>query len=278
MSEHLSPAFGIVRSVDAALGVANRSYNAGVLVPEHPFVLPIHSAGQIMEPVEILRIEPLWDEASILLEFDAVIARISQQTGEEFITNGVNFHFVIPEEMLPQTEEEWQETLDSYGENAEKSATGDCEQNKGGVYTLRIGYRGLEYQVGKAEVLETMGHEFGHTLNDREIIEDTSVESELLAYAFEKYFLEFCDLTHQDKERLKEVGEEEVNAPFNVHDKALTTLKKLEKRGMNKEEIIAQLLQRNFCGAPYDPNHKTMPRKEVVDRNRAWKKVEGMLP
>ncbi len=176
-----------------------------------------------------------WSEQDIQLRFAVILGKIAENVSHPSLTmHGRTFSFVDREKLRPQTEEERQQIIDTYGEYA-IDGSGDCRQNPDGTYLMRIGYHGLEDSSSEGEVLEVMAHEYGHTLGG---FLKSPVLEELKAYAFDNLFMRI----YYDNDQYLQPQ----IYTSTVHDDALLILGKFLNAGVSEELLIANLTQSPF--------------------------------
>lgn len=114
-------------------------------------------------------------------DFKRIISEIEEDLECELPLYDRDFSFVSRDELKPKTKEEADRLVERYGEYMRGGGGGDCTRMDDGTYKLRIGGKDEE-NTGLFEVIETAGHEYGHTLGQ---ILDEVAEEELKASAFE---------------------------------------------------------------------------------------------
>lgn len=188
------------------------------------------------EVVEIELVEGIptsWNPRDLLHEFSEQLEIIGKQIGYQLTLDGRNMCFVTPEEMRPQTEKERRRLLRRYGEYARDGGIADCNRKRNGTFSIRLGFLGKTDDKSKDDVLNTMAHEYGHTLGSRFI---SPIFEEVKAYTFAALFMKHYGVVEIDLSL-------EIN---NKHKTALFRLEQLVGRGICEEAVIAHLISAPF--------------------------------
>jgi hypothetical protein len=202
--------------------------------------------GKIIDPFANLpvpeirvrqRKEP-WTTDGVMQSFARTLRTISKRTGEPLSMDGVEVHFVTPDDIRPKTDAEREYLRNKYGEYILDGVAGDCTTNEDGTFTIRLGVQGTSKT--KREVMELFAHEYGHTRGDHI---DSAVYEELKAYTFANLFMKtYSRLDFYSNFRF---------SADTVHEDALYRLEELMIY-MEPEVVFAHLIDRPFAG--YNPS------------------------
>lgn len=190
-----------------------------------------------------------WNPTQIQKEFEEQLQSISVQIGGPPLTiSNIDIQFVTKEEMLHKTDAERQSLIDWYGgDYIADGVTSDCQRNNDGTFTLRIVDTSKEKSMAKDDVLQSMAHEYGHTLGPEFL--ESPVFEELKAYTFARLFMRHSYDDGLDTLQI-------------VHKTASLKLGQLLDSGLKEEAIIAHLIGQPFGGFQPDDYIK------VLDANK----------
>ena len=188
-----------------------------------------------------------WNPRRVRTEFKKQLAILSKQIDHPLTLDGRRIRFVTPEQMRPKTEEQRQLLIDRYGEYIRDGGVGSCTRYIDGTFRLRIGYL-REESISQDEVLETMAHEYGHSLGP---FLDSAIFEELKAYAF-------SDLVMRQFYGVSELLYIQMTVS-NVHETARFYLEQLIEHDIPPEAILAHLIGSVF--GRYKPNDYLLSKK-----------------
>lgn len=213
--------------------------------------IPYNGTANFSRPMEVIRLEDLfgdsesvvdepepqlWTPSQLQKEFVAQLGKMDRQIRSPRLTmSRRTLTFVTPDEMIPKTDKEKQSLIQRYGNYVADGGIGDCMRNPDGTFTIRIGFAGQEDTVSKEDVLELMGHEYGHTLGEH--LEDPIFE-ELKANAFANLFMR--SYFNVSRYRIYQID------VSTIHDTAQFWLEQLLDKGINEEAILAHLTGNRF--------------------------------
>lgn len=218
--------------------VQNWSIPPIILVPyDPPHKKPIRDIEVIdlRDDIGIKLIEDTesWTIPQIKREFKTLLGNIRADIKHPHLTmRGRSFTFVPREAMRPQTEEERQWLITTYGEYVKDGGAGSCEWNADGTFTLKVAY--TDTSSGKDDKIAIMGHEYGHTLGKR--LEPVVFE-ELKAYTFSNLIMKYY---HNTEYRVFPIDD------TNIHNAAQAKLLQLLEAGIPEEAILAHLTGEQF--------------------------------
>lgn len=190
-----------------------------------------------LEELTIEETSAEWNPGQIRQEFLKVLRDLDAKLGYPRLTmRRRSVQFVTKDEIRPQTEEEKQQLIEKYGgDYILDGITGDCTRNTDGSFTLRVGFKGEEEAVHHDDVLQTVAHEYGHTVGER--LEDATLE-ELKAYTFENLVMREFYKASQYYPYVMDAS--------TTHSIALFRLEQLLTRGIPEEAILAHVTGRRF--------------------------------
>lgn len=184
-------------------------------------------------------IVPNWNPEQLHQQFLQNLQMLSEKIGQGLPIEDRYISFVPREEMRPETKEEQLALINTYGEYIKDGGVGDCARNDDGTFTIRIGYLGEETTTVEDAVIDTLAHEYGHTLGERL---PSSIDEELKAYAFTNLFMRHFFEGIYLMEPVEVSG---------VHEESLHRLNQLTNAGIPSEAILAQLIGESF--GKYNP-------------------------
>ncbi len=184
-----------------------------------------------------------WRADEIRLEFRNGLSALASEFNIDLPTSSYRVVFVGSKNMLPKDKEPRERLARRYGAYILDGISGSCTRLPNGRFRLRLGYMGKQKVVDKDSVMETLSHEYGHTLGD---LIDNPIFEELKADAFCSLFMR----VYTDVNEYLIDGE----SPDKVHDIARSRLAQLTLRGFSEGAIIAHLTGKSFGDFRPDSN------------------------
>jgi len=176
-----------------------------------------------------------WSRRRVMADYRDVLSLISHESGVYLPTAGRQVLFVDQRELMPKNPLEREFMMARYGKDIFRTIIGDCKRRSGGMFRIRLGFRGQEENTTEEDVISVLAHEHGHTLGEH--LKDPVFE-EMKADAFEALFMSVYLGT--DYYCLE--GE----SPDRIHDIARHNIGLLQAKDIREEEMLAHLTSQPF--------------------------------
>ena len=154
--------------------------------------------------------------------------------------------FVNMNDLKPKSFEEAEALKDANMDYLINSRIGDCLQNGGGTFRMRVACTRVD---SENEIHEIMSHEYGHTLDG---FKQDHVVEEMKAYAFESLYTSYIQDFEEEDEQIYNLKR--------VHDIAQHWIDLMLSRGFSEVDILSVLARKTF-----KLTEKTKDVEKVID-------------
>jgi hypothetical protein len=193
----------------------------------------ISSHAELSRDNSVGVVEP-WSENGIILDHKDMLRIVNSETRASLTLNGRRILFVPRQELIVSPQDR-KFLASKYGLDALKNIVAYCTRLPENRFCIRLGYKGVESEVKKAEVAAVNAHEYGHTIGPH--LPD-SVAEEMKADAFEALYMGY----YLGTVRYPMDG----TNPKNIHHISKSRIRQLQELGVREEEIIAHLTGEKF--------------------------------
>jgi hypothetical protein len=193
----------------------------------------VETVDDLLSSQERVRFQPA------LVEFYATLQKMQDETGQPFPRRALNIDIITPQQMSRHLSPQRDAMLQKYGRFVSGSIAGCTEENQYGGYDIKIAAVGQNFS--KADFLSVLGHEYGHTIPNKERV--SAVLEEVKAEAFAGLVLS------ENYGFSVNVGELDFRNP---HQLARYMLEVLDSGGIPREAVISHITNDTFMGFPPD--------------------------